>query len=300
MQPDPRLTLFLDERRRLAGLAYRMTGSVAETDDILQQVWLRLAAQDLSALRDPSRWLGAVVTRLCLDHLKSARIRRERYVGAWLPDPLVAGDSVADAESAWMVTEDVSIALILALDRLTPEMRAAFLLRDAFDYEFDDIAPIVGRSPATCRQLVSRARKRMAGADPAPSVSLDEAAPIARAFWQASRTGDMGALLDLFADEIEVHTDGGGKVPAAINVLRGPRRAAGLFAGLSRKGALPTGPMPPLVAINGAPGLISRDSSGNLQTTALAIRDGRIAAIWITRNPEKLRHIQGPDTGKAG
>lgn len=290
MRPDPRLALFQAERRRLSGLAYRMTGSVADTEDILQQAWLRLAAQDPAGLEAPARWLGAVVTRLCLDHLRSARVRRETYVGAWLPDPLLT-DRAADAEESWIVTEDVGIALILTLDHLTPEMRAAFLLRDAFDYSFEEIAAVVGRTPATCRQLVSRARRRLAGAGPLQATPPEQAAPIVQAFWQASRTGDMEALLALFAEEIEVHTDGGGKVPAAINVLHGRRRAAAFFAGLARKRPLPPPPAPALCRINGAPGFVSLEHGNVLQTTAFALREGRIVAVWIMRNPDKLRHL---------
>ena len=290
MPPDRPLTVFEGERRRLAGLAYRMTGSVAETEDILQQAWLRLAAQEFDTLDSPARWLTTVVSRLCLDHLKSARRQRESYVGAWLPEPLLESPEPTP-EQQWMVTEDVGIALVLLLDTLSPEMRAAFLLRDAFDYGFDEIAQVVGRSPATCRQLVSRARKRLAGAEPPAAPSLDAARPIIAAFWEASRQGDMQRLLDLFAEDIEVHTDGGGKVPAAINVLSGRRRAAGLFAGLARKNLLPVASCPPLRRINGAPGFLSVDAAGVLQTTAVSIHDGRIAALWIVRNPEKLRHL---------
>lgn len=173
-------------------------------------------------------------------------------------------------------------------------MRAAFILRDAFDYSFDEIATVVGRAPATCRQLVSRARRRLAGADMPTSPTLPDAQPIVVAFWKASREGDMQALLDLFTDEIEVHTDGGGKVPAAINVLKGPRRAAGFFAGLARKFPLPELPCPPLRHVNGAPGIVFVDAQGVLQTTAFAIRDGGIAAIWTVRNPDKLRHVTRP------
>ncbi|MBN9889337.1 RNA polymerase sigma factor SigJ [Salipiger abyssi] len=288
----------MSERRRLAGLAYRMTGSVAETEDILQQAWIRFADQDPAQLDSVPRWLGAVVTRLCLDFLKSARVRRETYVGAWLPEPLVAGRA-PDAERSWIVSEDVSIALILTLDRLSPEMRAAFLLRDAFDYPFDDIARVVGRSPETCRQLVSRARKRLVGSEPPPDGAPDHSLPIVTAFWHACRSGDLQGLIDLFAEEIEVHTDGGGKVPAAINVLRGRRRAAGLFAGLARKAAFPPPPVPSLYRINGAPGFVTREPGNVLQTTAIGIRGDRIVAVWIVRNPDKLRHLAGLVEGVA-
>lgn len=289
MPPDRHGPIFEGQRRRLAGLAYRMTGSVADTEDILQETWLRFAGQDLGAIRQVPHWLGAVVTRLCLDHLKTARMRRETYVGAWLPDPLVAGDDPGP-ERQWMVTEDVGIALVLALDRLTPQMRAAFILRDAFDFDFDQIAAVVDRSPAACRQLVSRARRRMAGAEPA-AAPPDQSLPIVAAFWRASREGDMQALLDLFAEEIEVHTDGGGKVRSALNVVRGRDRVAGFFAGIARKWPYPAGAGLRLCRINGAPGFVSVTPGGVVQTTALEVREGRIAAIWITRNPDKLRHI---------
>lgn len=292
MGTDPHLAIFQQERRRLAGLAYRMTGSVAESEDILQQAWITWSRQDPDIIGSPGKWLGTMVTRLCLDFLKSAYRHRETYIGAWLPEPLLQ-DEVPDAEQDWIVTEDVSIALILTLDKLTPEMRAAFILRDAFDFSFDEIAAVVGRSPENCRQLVSRARRRIAGADIPVQVPAQEARRMTQAFWQASRHGDMQALLDLFAGEIEIHTDGGGKVPAAMNVLKGRDRAARFFAGLARKGLIMPQPCPPLRRINGAPGIVSTEAGDIVQTTAFAIRNGRIAAIWITRNPDKLRHLRG-------
>lgn len=290
MNAERHLRLFQGERNRLTALAYRMTGSVTEAEDILQEAWIRFARQDLPAIEEPRRWLGAAVMRLCLDHLKSARRRRETYIGAWLPEPLVEG-CVATPEDAWMVAEDVNIALILTLHSLSPEMRAAFILRDAFDYDFEAIADIVGRTPATCRQLVSRARRRMAGAEPPARPPSAEATPILQAFWRASRQGDIQQLLDLFADEIEVHTDGGGRVRAALNVLHGKARAARFFAGLARK--WPWSPAAGLktCVVNGSPGFVARDHWGGLQTTAIDIVDGQIRAIWIVRNPEKLMHL---------
>lgn len=288
--PDPHSQIFEEERRRLAGLAYRMTGSVAETDDILQEAVIKFRGVALSRIDHPTRWLSTVVMRLCLDHLRSARTRKETYVGAWLPDPLIA-DHSSDAESDWVETEDVGIALILTLDRLTPEMRAAFILRDAFDYSFGEIAMLLGKSDTACRQLVSRARRKLAGAEPTDPPSRALSHPLVAAFWEASRQGDMDRLLALFADDIEVHTDGGGKVPAALNVLKGPRNAARLFAGLARKRSSPVGPCPALRWINGSPGFVSVEN-GILQTTALSIRSGRIRAVWIVRNPEKLEHIR--------
>ncbi|AGT09921.1 RNA polymerase sigma factor SigJ [Paracoccus aminophilus] len=294
MPPDPQAAIFEGERRRLMALAYRMTGSVAESEDLVQQAWLRFAQAE--GVEDSARWMSTVVTRLALDHLKSARVRREAYVGAWLPEPILS-DAAPDAEAGWIVTEEVGIALVLMLERLTPEMRAAFLLRDAFDYGFDEIGAVLWRSEAACRQLVSRARKRLIGVEPVAARPIAEAAPIVTAFWRASREGDMQALLDLFAEEIEVHTDGGGKVTAAINVLQGRRRAAQLFAGIARKWPMPERPCPPLCRINGSPGFVSTERGGIRQTTALEIREGRITAIWIMRNPDKLRHLPEAPAG---
>lgn len=290
MLPERHTEIFQGERRRLAALAYRMTGSVAETDDILQDAWLRFSRQDIRAIARPSQWLSATVMRLCLDHLRSARVRRETYVGPWLPEPLVHGDA-RTPEDEWMLAEDVQIALVLTLHRLSPEMRAAFILRDAFDYEFEEIAEVVGRSPATCRQLVSRARRRLAGAEAPARETTEDAARIVSAFWRASRGGDMRQLLDLFAEDIEVHADGGGKVRSAVNVIRGRLRAAELFLGLARK--WPASPLRPPAhrRINGSPGFVTVEAGGVLQTTALDIVGGRIRAIWIVRNPEKLRHL---------
>lgn len=289
MPDEEHISVFQAKRGELAALAYRMTGSLAESEDIVQDAWLRFSRQDLATIACAPAWLRTTTMRLCLDHLRSARKRRESYVGAWLPDPLVQ-DTAPNAEQSWMLTEDVGVALVLTLHRLSPEMRAAFILRDAFDYGFDEIAGIVHRSPETCRQMVSRARRKLAGAAMPDTAPSDEGTRIAAAFWRASREGDMQALIDLFTEEIEVHTDGGGRVRASVNVLRGRERAARFFVGLARKWPAPAGG-PDARIVNGSPGFLSRDHWGALQTTALDIANGRIRAIWIVRNPDKLKHV---------
>lgn len=293
MKPDQRLTVFEAERPRLQSLAYRMTGSLGDAEDIVQEAWLRLGGQDRTAIRDETRWLTTVTARLCLDHLRQTRIRRKQYVGAWLPDPLVA-DMAPDAELLVSHAQDIGIALLLTLQTLSPPMQAAFILREAFDFSYTEIAAVTGTTKASARQLVSRARKQMAGATPTTTRQIDADRDLVQAFWRASRSGDITALVALFADEIEVYTDGGGKVPAALNILRGTWRAASLFAGLARKSDAPLRPCPPVVAINGSPGFVSIEHGGVLQTTALAIHLDRINAVWIVRNPEKLAHIRSP------
>ncbi|MXO67184.1 RNA polymerase sigma factor SigJ, partial [Altericroceibacterium endophyticum] len=270
MPPERILQTFEKHRPRLRSLAYRMTGSLTDSEDILQETWMRWSTCNHDSIRDPARWLTTITARQCLDHLNSARMRRERYVGAWLPDPLISG-MAPDAETLLSEGEDVRIALLLMLQSLSPPMRAAFLLREAFDFSYAEIAAVTGDAEASARQLVSRARKRMAGAEPECTSSTAEEEALVHAFWQASRTGDMDQLLALFAEDIEVYTDGGGRVPASLNVLHGAWRAAALFAGLARKSDRPSRPCPPLLRVNGSPGFVSVETGDVLQTTALAI-----------------------------
>ena len=274
---------FEAERPRLLRLAYRMTGSLAEAEDVVQDAWLRWARAD--GVAAPAPWLTRVVTRLCLDHLKSARVRRETYVGAWLPEPLLGTSEPGD------VADDLTLTLMLALERLSPLERAAFLLHDVFDVALPAVAEALDRSPATVRQLASRARRHVAQARPRYRVDHAEAARIASAFFAASRDGDASALSALLAEDVTIHADGGGRVPAFRNVIRGLDRALRLFAGLRRKHRDAPVELLRWTMIDGLPGYISRERGGVLQTTALDLRDGRIAAIYIVRNPDKLRHV---------
>jgi RNA polymerase sigma-70 factor (ECF subfamily) len=275
--------VFEGERSRLVRLAYRMTGSLAEAEDVVQDAWLRWARAD--GVEAPAAWLTQVVTRLCLDHLKSARVRRETYVGAWLPEPLLRTTEPED------VADDLTVTLMLALERLSPLERAAFLLHDVFDVTWPEIAATLDRDAAAVRQLASRARRHVAEARPRYPVDADEAARIAGAFFVAARDGDAGALSALLAENVAIHSDGGGRVPAFRNVIRGLDRAVRLFAGLRRKYCDAPVELIRFVKIDGLPGYVSRERGGVLQTTALDIRDGRIAAIYIVRNPHKLTRV---------
>lgn len=282
---DPRAADFEGERRRLQRLGYRMLGSISEAEDVVQDAWLRFATAK-GGIDRPAAYLTRVVTRLCLDRLKSARARRETYVGPWLPEPLIGA-----VEADETISDDVTITLMLAMERLSPLERAAFLLHDIFDVALGDVAVALGREPAAVRQLASRARRHVQNARPRYTVEAAEGERVARAFFAAARDGDTAQLSALLAQDVEIHTDGGGKVLAFRNVVRGLERALRLFAGIRRKAAQP----PTLlrtVTIDGLPGYISIDRGSVLQTTALDVRDGRIVAIYIVRNPDKLMQIE--------
>lgn len=276
---------FAPLRPRLVRIAYRMLGSVADAEDVVQEAFLRWLDVDRAAVKEPGAFLRQVVTRLCLDHLKSARVRRETYVGPWLPEPVV--ESTEDA------VEDVTLPLMLALERLSPLERAAFLLHDVFGVPFEEIAETVGREPAACRQLASRARSHVRAARPRYDVSKEQGLAIASAFFAASRSGDMVALRQLLADDVAVYADGGGKTTAPRHPVIGIAEALRLHASLTTIYAATMSHLLRYGFVNGLPGFVSVEQGDTLQTTALAIADGRITAVYVTRNPDKLRHLGG-------
>lgn len=286
MPPDTRLADFEAQRPRLLRLAYRMLGSLSEAEDVVQEAWLRWARVE-AGVDTPAAYLTRVVTRLCLDQLKSARARRETYVGAWLPEPLLG---TTDPDEA--VADDLTLTLMLAMERLSPLERAAFLLHDVFNVALPEVAATLGREPAAVRQLASRARRHVRDDRPRFAIPAEEGERIARAFFAAARDGDAAALSAMLAEDVAIHADGGGKVIAFRNVIRGLDRAVRLFLGVARKPAY----RPELIRtamIDGLPGYLSIDRGNVLQTTALELREGRIAAIYIVRNPDKLRHVAG-------
>ena len=287
---DPTAT-FEQERPRLKRLAYRMLGSVSEAEDVVQDAWLRWDRAGATA-DNPGAWLVQATTRLCLDRLKSARARRETYVGPWLPEPLI--EEIADdpVERA----EDVSVAFLLALERLSPLERAVFLLHDVFDQDYAAVGAVLGKSEPAVRQLASRARSHIRDARPRFAVPRDRAMRLAAAFMQAAAAQDMDALSALLAEDAIMITDGGGKRPAALRPLVGREDVLALLRGVwGRKGfPVPTSARP--VLINGAPGVVMALADG-LQTMAFeADAEGRLAAIYVMRNPDKLGHVRpGPN-----
>ncbi|HAF42562.1 MAG TPA: RNA polymerase sigma factor SigJ [Sphingobium sp.] len=269
-------------RPRLIRVAYRMLGSVADAEDMVQEAFIRWMGTDRGAVREPEAFLRRTVTRLCLDQLKSARVQRETYVGPWLPEPLV---EEGDEE------EDVALPLMLALERLSPLERAAFLLHDVFGLGFEEVAATVGRDAAACRQLAARARSHVRDARPRYRLEKQRGMEIASAFFVASRSGDMTALGAMLAADVSFHSDGGGKRPAAIRPAIGfgqvmqVHKALAVLFGKYGSTLLRT------CIINGLPGFVTREADGEVQTTALDIEDGKVTAIYIMRNPDKLRHL---------
>lgn len=272
---------FNAHRPTLLRVAYRMVGSMTDAEDLVQEAFVRWAETDQDAVRVPAAFLRRVVTRLCLDHLKSARVRRETYTGPWLPEPVVDEEPV----------EDVTLPLMLALERLSPLERAAFLLHDVFGESYEDIAQSLGRDVAACRQLATRARANVQMERPRYAVDREHGMKIAAAFFQASRGDGIANLSTLLAQEVRLHSDGGGKRPAIARILEGVDEVVRAHAALAKLGAGP----PELVRfafVNGLPGFVTREADGVLQTTALLIHEGRIQAIYVMRNPDKLRHLE--------
>ena len=285
-RPDA-AALFAAHQPRLVRLAYRMLGSVAEAEDVVQDAWLRWQRADPAEVRNPAAYLSRTVTRLCLDVMKSARARHEDYVGSWLPEPIIEPDEEG------MRFDELTLTLMLALERLSPLERAAFLLHDVFDEPLAEIALALDRDAAAVRQLAARARRHVRAAAPRYPVEREEGDRIARAFFDASASGDVSRLRSLLAQTVTIHSDGGGKVTAFLNPIVGIERVVRLYHGLARKFAEQPAVYVRPVWIDGLPGYVSRERDAVLQTTALSIEDGRVSAIYITRNPDKLGAISG-------
>jgi len=292
---------FEQYRRRLLGLAYRMLGSMTDAEDAVQETYLRWHVADRVNVSNPRAFLMTTTTRICLDMLTSARARREEYVGPWLPEPVLDAAALSP-DSRTELAEDLSYALLLTLDRLSPLERASFLLHDVFDFSFSEVAAALERSEAACRQLAARARAhvraarpRGATAPPARSAEIDaKHAQLISAFQAAVQSGDLNAVTELLASDVRVWSDGGGKVRAAQEVVKGADRVARFVIGAAR-------PHPGqwwrpdftlrLATVNGLPALIVDAPGGPVQTAAFEIEGGVIQALYVVRNPDKLRHL---------
>jgi RNA polymerase sigma-70 factor, ECF subfamily len=288
-------------RRRLLGLAYRMLGSMADAEDAVQETYLRWHSTDRDRVLEPRAFLMTTTTRICLDMLTSARARREEYVGSWLPEPIL-DTATLSPDSRTELAEDLSFALLLTLDRLSPLERAAFLLREVFDFSFAEVATALQRNEDACRKLASRARTNVRAARPlgiatqlGSSTGIDaKHAELLSAFRAATASGDLNALMNLLASDVRVITDGGGKVRSALNPVEGADRVAHFLVDVTRK-------RPDawwredftmrFARINGLPGVVVDSPQGPVQTAAFEIEGDLIRALYIVRNPDKLRHL---------
>jgi RNA polymerase sigma-70 factor, ECF subfamily len=281
-------------RGRLLGLAYRMLGSRSDAEDVVQDAYLRFAgAQDV---RNTEAFLVTIVTRLCLDRLKSAKAQREVYVGPWLPEPVFDADALS-AEAATELADDLSFALLLALDRLSPLERAAFLLHDVFDRPFSEVARTLDRSEAACRQLAARARRGVRDERPVPQAPPEKHLQLLSAFGEAVSSGDISRLAGLLREDAIAISDGGGHRPAALNPIIGAEKIARLFISLAAKNADRELRVVPSI-INGSVGALLYMDGEIDHSFSMAIDGDRIAAIYLVRNPDKLRHVAAARHGR--
>lgn len=291
---DHRTDEFQQHRPRLYGIAYRMLGSRTEAEDMLQEAYLRWHQADVERVRVPEAWLTTTVTRLCIDRLRAARSERESYVGPWLPEPLIGGE-VPPPGTGLELASDLSVALLVVLERLAPEERAAFLLHEVFDCGYADIARILGRNEASCRQLLHRARKRVRADRPRFEVSESARRKLLERFAAALKTRDQEALLTLFAPDAAWVSDGGGKAKAARKVIRGAGRIARFVTGVWRGNVhrLTT----QVVPINGEDGLLLHVDRRPKAALSIDTDGVRIFAAYTVLNPDKLERIQQPESG---
>jgi RNA polymerase sigma-70 factor (ECF subfamily) len=296
--PDPSLDAIMSERRQLINLAYRLLGSLAEAEDAVQEAyarWYAMSRQQQEAIESPGAWLTKVASRICLDILRSARARRERYVGEWVPEPLPEttewasgqlGGSLADPADRVTLDESVNMAFLVVLESMTPAERVSFILHDVFRYSFAEVAEVVGRTPAACRQLATSARRRIrASHDPVTPTA--EMADIVRDFKRAWEAKDIAALLGLLDPDATVIADGGGLVPAALSPIEGGEQVARYLVDLAA--LVPANFAFMERTVNGQPGLVAQLDGETVTVFAFDTAGGRITHIWAVRNPEKLR-----------
>ncbi|MGH3906404.1 MAG: sigma-70 family RNA polymerase sigma factor [Pseudonocardiaceae bacterium] len=300
--------VFEEHRGHLLGVAYRLTGSLADAEDAVQETWLRLARlsdADRAAIRDPRGWLTTVIGRLCLDRLRSAAVTRERYVGSWLPEPLLTelgGGAAPDPLDEVVRDEDVRMAALVVLDQLTPEQRVAFVLHDALAIPFAEIADVLGCSVPAARQHASRARRIVASADPPARVGLAEQRRVLDAFLAAVATGDVQAVVTLLHPDAVMIGDGGGKERTARRPVRGADKVARFLLGLLERYGFGQVDPARMVLVNGDLGMIIPEWPGDAEhptpaagrVSCFTIRDGRIAAIYDVVNPDKLTRALSP------
>jgi RNA polymerase sigma-70 factor, ECF subfamily len=287
---DPsRLATFDQYRSLLFSVAYRMLGSVADAEDMLQETFIRWQQAADDDIRSPRAFLVTIISRLCINHLQSARVQREEYVGQWLPEPLVT-DPGSDPLEIIRVDESLTMAFLVLLERLTPVERAVFLLREVFEYEYSEIAAVLGQSEANCRQILRRARQHVSAMRPRFKASARKQNDLLERFLQATGNGDLDGLVALLASDVVLHSDGGGKAIAVPNLIHGADNVArGILAGLRK--LVPKELVQRMAEINGTPGVVSYLNRKPFSVLTLDAIEGRVRAIYIVTNPEKLSHL---------
>ncbi len=295
---DPALNAIMNERRQLINLAYRLLGSLAEAEDAVQETyarWYAMSRQQQDAIRSPGAWLTRVASRICLDMLGSARARRERYVGEWIPEPLPEpaewisgrpGGVTGDPADRVTLDESVSMAFLVVLESMTPAERVALILHDVFGYPFAEVAQVTGRTPAACRQLASSARRRIRASQP-PSAPTARQAGLVRDFKKAWEAKDVGALISLLDPGATMTADGGGRVSAALRPIEGGEQIARYVVDIASRA--PSNLTIMERTVNGQPGLVAQHDGATVTVFAFDVTGDRIKHIWAVRNPEKLR-----------
>ncbi|MBW4552203.1 MAG: RNA polymerase sigma-70 factor [Aphanocapsa sp. GSE-SYN-MK-11-07L] len=280
------LNAFNHYRRLLFGIAYRMLGTVSDAEDMVQETYLRWQQTPQTAVQTPKNYLTTTITRLCIDYLRSARVRREQYIGPWLPEPLMMQQDPAEQVE---LAESLSIAFLVMLERLSPTERAVFLLREVFEYDYPEIAQIVGKSAENCRQILRRSRQHLATERPRFPVSSQQQEQMTAQFLDASTHGNLQGLLALLAQDVTLWSDGGGQVAAALKPLHGSMKVARFLLAIQRKSLAAS--RADLAQVNGQPGVIVRTGSNIHSVMTFKIVGSSIQTIYIIRNPEKLQQL---------
>ena len=281
--------LFDSHRRLLFSIAYRMLGSVADAEDMVQETFLRWQATDLDGIRTPKAFLVTIVSRLCINHLQSARVKREEYLGPWLPEPLVSG-SAGDPSAALSSSESLSVAFLVLLERLTPTERAVFLLREVFEYEYPEIGEILGLSLANCRQILHRARQRVTENRPRFEHTPQERTDLLRRFLRAAQEGDMEGLVSVLSQDVVLYADGGGRATAVANPIYGADRVA-RFLVEGPRNLMPADVDRREALINGELGVVAYSGGRPYGVLSIDVADGRIRNVFIITNPDKLERL---------
>jgi RNA polymerase sigma-70 factor (ECF subfamily) len=289
---DEEVARFEAERKRLVGLAYRLLGSVSDAEDVVQEAWLRWQRADRDAIEEPAAWLTTVTSRIGLDRLRARQRDRAEYVGPWLPEPILTTSEDADPARHAELSDSLTTAFLLLLEQLTPTERLVVLLADVFDQPFDEIAQILGKSPPACRQLASRARRKLHESEPPPTRPDPDTLAVAAAFISAALQGDQATVLRLLSPDVVLVSDGGPETHAARRPVIGPERVGRFIVNVAKR-------LPPAISaepcrINGTPGFVVRAGGAPLLTQAFDVVDGRITRISIVSNPSKLTALAHP------